>query len=201
MTSAQMCALLLSTEKIVRAVNRGQVYELVYKPENTPKPALQQLQDALVDLYAASLELLANSSKLLSQNTAAQTIHAILHPGGTESLFKKLDDLETQLGRDVQACQSAWTAAADKRLTDLLRGLDAPLTRIDEGVGTLLEIVDGKEQIEILEWISPVKYRKHHDEVNVFRTRDTCKWLLAHDQFHEWEKTSSSVILWLQGSR
>ncbi|KAK1762907.1 hypothetical protein QBC33DRAFT_460474 [Phialemonium atrogriseum] len=195
-----MCALLLSTEKIVRAVNRGQVYELVYKPENTLELALQHLRDALVGLYAASLELLANSSKLLSQNTAAQTIHAILHPGGTESLFKKLDDLETQLGRDVQACQSAWSAAADKRLTGLLHGLDAPITRIDDGVGTLLEIVDWNEQKDILEWISLVPYRKHHDEVKMLRTRNTCEWLLGDDKFREWEKTSLSVILWLQGS-
>ena len=72
--SEQMCALLASTEKIVRIINRGLVYELVYTSENTPEPALKNLQDALVDLYSATLELLADSPKLFSRNTAAETI-------------------------------------------------------------------------------------------------------------------------------
>ncbi|KAK3933812.1 hypothetical protein QBC46DRAFT_326021 [Diplogelasinospora grovesii] len=198
--SAQMCVLLASVDKIVRIINRGQVYELVYTIENTLKPALENLQSALVKLYSGSLELLANSSQLFSKNTAAQTMHAILHPGKTASLFSKLDELETKLGREVQACEVGRSADADTRLTDLLRKLDAPLARVDENVCTLLERTDNEERLKILEWISLIPYGKHHGAVKEARTSDTCKWLLEHERFREWEDTSSSVILWLQGS-
>ncbi|SRR6266699_2008562 len=146
-----MCALLASTGKIVRIVNRGQVYELDHTAENTSKPALKNLQSALADLYSTTLELLANSSKLFSQNTPSQTIYAILHPGKTDGLFKKLDDLETRLALEVQACQG-------------------------EKVCTLLEQVDKKEQVEMLEWISHVPYDAHHNTVKEARTPDTCEW-------------------------
>lgn len=196
-----MCALLASTEKIVRMIKRGQVYELVYTIENTPKVALENLQSALVELYSASLKLLANSKELLSKNAAARTVYAILNPGESADFFSKVVELETRLGSEVQVCESGRSATADTRLSDLLRGLDAPLTRIDERVCTLLEQVNINERLEILEWISAMPYRKHHNTVKEARASDTCRWLLERNRFREWEDTSSSVILWLQGSR
>ncbi len=197
-----MCALLASTEKIVRIVNRGQVYELLYTPESTPEStpdvALENLRSALLDLYRATLEMLANSSKLFSQNTALQTVNAILHPGETVGLFSQLADLETKLGYEVQACEAKRSAAVDRRLTDRL---DAPLTRVDEGVQDLLEIVDDMERRRILQWISPIPFGKHHDEVKDSRMHGTCEWLIQHEKFHEWEYPHSSALLWLQGSR
>lgn len=171
-----MCALLASTEKIVQIVYRGQVYELNHTKENTSKPAFENLQSTLLKLYSATLELLANSSELFELKSPMKTIYAILHPGKTRGLFKDIDDLETRLGRDEQACQS-------------------------EKVCTLLKQVDKKEQDTILMWISPIFYKDHHISVKKARTTDTCEWLLRHDRFREWQNASSSVILWLQGLR
>jgi len=196
-----MYALLDSTEKIVRIVNRGQVYELVYTLDNTHQAALENLQDALVDLYSGSLELLANSSRLLSKSTAKRTGYAILHPGKTENLVSNLDKLETNLSREVQACESGRCVAVEARLTDLLHSLDAPMTRIDQGVSALLEWIDGEDEMGILEWISGIPYGDHHATVKNQRTLDTCEWLLQNERFREWEDTCSSAILWLQGSR
>ncbi|RYP57916.1 hypothetical protein DL770_010551 [Monosporascus sp. CRB-9-2] len=56
------------------------------------------------------------------------------------------------------------------------------------------------ERLKILEWISPIPYGKHHNTVKEARTSGTCEWLLQHERFREWEDTTSSVILWLQGS-
>jgi ankyrin repeat domain-containing protein 50 len=86
-------------------------------------------------------------------------------------------------------------------LTGLLRSLDAPLTRVDEGVCALLECVDGKERLEVLEWISALPYNKYHNTVKEARTPHTYEWLMEHKRFREWENTGSSVMLWLQGSR
>ncbi|QKX62010.1 uncharacterized protein TRUGW13939_09166 [Talaromyces rugulosus] len=200
--SAQMCALLASVEKIVRIVNRGQVYELVYTSENTPKLAFENLQSVLVELYGACMELLANSSKLFTKNTAERTVRSILHPGDTADIFSKLVQLETKLSHEVQVCESGRSAATDADYNLIIRNIiiSCFLTRLDERVCTLLEKVNEKEQLEILEWISPIPYKKHHDTVKEARTSDTCEWLLQNKRFREWEDTSSSVILWLQGS-
>lgn len=196
-----MFALLASVEKIVRIINLGQVYECVYTTENTPKHAVESLQSVLVELYGASMELLAESASLFSKNTVERTVHAIIRPGDTANLFSKLTDLETKLGHDVQACESGRSAATGAELMNLLKRLDAPLTRVDERVCTLLERVNKEEQIRILKWISGVPYRKHHNTVKEDRTPGTCEWLLQHQRFREWEDASASMILWLQGSR
>ncbi|KAL5331179.1 hypothetical protein ACEPPN_000708 [Leptodophora sp. 'Broadleaf-Isolate-01'] len=70
----------------------------------------------------------------------------------------------------------------------------------DPRVSDLLERVEEKEQLEILKWISPIEYGKHHNRVKEDRTPDTCEWLLEDGRFRKWEDASSSVILWLQGS-
>ncbi|KAK4148047.1 uncharacterized protein C8A04DRAFT_33579 [Dichotomopilus funicola] len=63
-----------------------------------------------------------------------------------------------------------------------------------------LERVEDEECREILEWVSPIPYGKQHDTVKEARTPDTCEWLLQHKKFGDWNTSSSSVILWLQGS-
>jgi hypothetical protein len=198
--SVQMCALLASVEKIVHIIDRGQVYELVYK-DGISKQSLEHLQSALVELYSASLELLANSAKLFAQNTAVRTLYAIFHPGETGGLVSRLVELETKLRDEALLCESERSSAADARLTNLLRGLDAPLTRIDEGVAALLEYVSDSKRMEILDWVSTIPHGKHHNRVKEKRTADTCDWLLRHERFREWEGSSSSILLWLQGSR
>lgn len=198
--SAQMCALLASIDRVIRVIARGQVYERIYTAENVPK-SFTNLQSALLMLYGACLELLANSSELFAKSTAQRTGNAILHAGETVELVTNLDKMGDRLKLEVQACQSESSAVVAAALTDLLRGLDAPLLRIDQGVSTLLERIDSNEQVELLKWISSVPYRDHHNTVKEARTSDTCEWLLRHERFREWEDTSSSVVFWLQGSR
>src|SRR5271156_1348693 len=98
-----MCALLASTEKIVRITRRGIVYETAYRLDNTPQVSFQNLQETLVDIYCACLKLLADSANLFSQNAATRTVHAILHPKEIESHFSTLAELERNLSNEVQA--------------------------------------------------------------------------------------------------
>ena len=203
-----MWALLASTDRILRIINRGQVYEHVFTTDTTEKAAVDNLETVLVQIYGAALELLFNLTKLFAVGTASRTAHAILHPSEVKDLLAKLDELETALDLEVQACQVARSAAADDRLerdvrvaTDMLRGLDRPLVRIDENVGSLLERVQEADQLNLLEWISSVPYSKHHATIKEARTSGTCEWLLQHKSFAEWQDDSFSAILWLQGSR
>lgn len=62
--SAQMGALLLTTETVVSITSRGQVYEDIYLTQAGDAPLSipqQHLENTLVGLYKSSLDLLASS--------------------------------------------------------------------------------------------------------------------------------------------
>ncbi|KAH8901279.1 hypothetical protein GQ53DRAFT_850827 [Thozetella sp. PMI_491] len=198
--SAQMCALLAGTAAVSAAIYRGMLYQRIYAPNNTPPEALENLHSALVNLYQSCLELLACSSKLFSANAARQTAYALFHPGKAVGLISQLDKLETKLASEVQLCESSRSAAADEQLVERMRLLEAPMSRVDSNVASLLQKMGDAEQQETLSWISPVKYGAHHDTVREARIPDTCQWLLRHTRFQEWEDFGSSAIVWLQGS-
>lgn len=60
--------------------------------------------------------------------------------------------------------------------------------------------MNAREEREILDWISPIPYGKHHISVREARTSGTCEWLLQNEKFCEWWNINSSAVLWLQGS-
>ncbi|KAL3470106.1 ankyrin repeat-containing domain protein [Aspergillus californicus] len=196
----QMGALLASVEKVVTIINRGQVYEVVYTPKTTPDDALKNFYTTLCKLYAAALALLAEAGSLFSASTAKRTIHALFKPGEATGILAELATQESQLTLEVQACESRRSELADRRLMDSLQALDAPLTRVDENVSGLLETVAEKDRIELLEWISRIRYGKNHNLVKEKRTPDTGDWLIQHQKFRHWEDSSSSVTFWLQGA-
>ncbi|KAK2761254.1 hypothetical protein FQN54_001776 [Arachnomyces sp. PD_36] len=197
----QMGALLASVEKIVRIINRGQVYELVYTPDTTPDDALKNFYAALVTLYGTALTLLADSTALFEAGTAKRTIKAIFNPGEFTGTFSDITTQEYDLANEVQACESRRGALADDRLMDTLKAIDAPLARVDDNVRGLLEYVNDTSRMEMFEWISPIQYGENHNEKRKKRTPDTGDWLLRASKFRNWEDASSSAILWLQGSQ
>ncbi|KAJ5329610.1 Pfs NACHT and ankyrin domain protein [Penicillium brevicompactum] len=199
----QMGALLGTTEAIVRIVSRGQVYEQVYlnnDSDEAESKLSQGLENALIGIYRTSLDLLADSGSLFSQNTARRTLEAILNPGNVSGGLSSLSAQEDELLRDVQACETRRSAAADDRMIGMLDCLNAPLVRVDENVQKLLDKTDENDRQDLLEKISTVKFGKHHDNVRETRTPGTGEWLLQNEAFHHWEETSSSGIFWLQGS-
>ncbi|KAL2783157.1 ankyrin repeat-containing domain protein [Aspergillus keveii] len=201
--SEQMCALLATTERIVRITSRGQVYEQVYLPKE-PGAEMQsihkQLEGALLKIYTTSLELLADSGKLLDSNTARRTIEAIVNPGKFQGQLSGLKEDEEELLLDVQACEVQRSSDADNTMIDMLKTFNDPIVRIDEGVAHLLAHMNESDRIEMLEWISPVPFGKHHDGVSEDRTPGTGDWLLTHEDFRNWEARNSSLLFWLQGS-
>lgn len=169
-----MGALLMSVERVVRVVNRGRVYQQAYTAENSAEDALRLLQDELVKLYQAALEVMADAGDLFDKNTARRTMHAILFPEQTSGLLAELADRETNVQRAIQACG----AVADARLLDMLRNVNAPLARIDRSVEALLERGKRDEWIMALNWVSRIKTGDQHNSIVPRRMKDTCQWLL-----------------------
>jgi ankyrin repeat domain-containing protein 50 len=203
----QMGALLMSVEKITYLTNRCTVYEILYG-SRTPGQVLHNLHAALVVLYATILRLIALANRLFVKNTATRAIHALINPGEVSDFLAKCQDLETRVEIEAQNCERMRSQEVDANLQTsigslqkLLEDLQKPILRTDERVSTFLEKVDQRERLEILEWVSDVQYGMHHETVKEQRTQSTCEWLLRHKRYLEWQDTSSSIILWLHGTR
>ncbi|KAJ5172513.1 hypothetical protein N7492_005106 [Penicillium capsulatum] len=200
--SEQMGALLLTTQVVVSITTRCQVYEHTYLnqiAEDSLGAAQSQLEKRLIDLYKTSLDLLAKSGSLLSSGTPRRIVQAIVNPGKAKDSLDNLGKQEDDLLKDVQACEVGRSATADKRSNEMLELLQAPMTRVDEGVSKLLTHMDEKEHIELLERISAIPFGEHHDEVSEKRTPETGDWLVEHKNFDHWKENDSSLLFWLQG--
>lgn len=55
------------------------------------------------------------------------------------------------------------------------------------------------ERLSILNWLSDVSFKKHHDFYKSLRSDGTGGWLLAKDSFRNWNDSDSSALLWLHG--
>lgn len=61
------------------------------------------------------------------------------------------------------------------------------------------ETLDDAERYEILEWISIIPYVEHHRQLYNKIMAGTCEWLLRSKEVLEWQSSSSSSIMWLNG--
>lgn len=62
--------------------------------------------------------------------------------------------------------------------------------------------LSGKERLELLQWMSDIKYMDHHDDLSNKRLLPgSGQWLLESQNFIEWQQSSTSSILWLHGIR
>lgn len=198
-----MGALLVAVEKVIYLVNRCTVYESLYQPRSTPAEPLQNFYGALVELYAAVLQLVALSHCLFSKNTATRTLHALVKPNEVLESVAKCQDLERRVDVEAQNCERALSRdsrALDVKSRRLLEDLSTTILRCDTKVSSLLETITDEERLKILDWISSVLYGQNHGTVKDTRTAGTCGWILKRPSYTEWKNTSSSMILWLYGT-
>ena len=67
----------------------------------------------------------------------------------------------------------------------------------------LRDIQDGlnrTERLDIIQWLSPLPYKKHHEQTCKDILSGTGTWLLKQQQLLEWQVSSSSSIMWLHGA-
>ncbi|GLA91874.1 hypothetical protein AtubIFM57143_006527 [Aspergillus tubingensis] len=190
--AAKMTALLGAVERILQATYRGRLYESAYATENGDFP--DPLRRDLVNVYRAVLELFSNSINMLSGSNWAMILDAVFDKGS--DAFSDLIAKEKELADTAQACSAAQGRKAIQHLQDI----QGHLPRIEAQVVECLKELKDREAREILEWVSTVKYRAHHNNVRNNRTLGTGEWLLQKDAFRDWEESNSSAVLWLRGS-
>ena len=57
----------------------------------------------------------------------------------------------------------------------------------------------GSERVEILRWLSPQPYMKHHQQIKKQALPGSGRWLLRDPLYIQWYKQSVSSLLWLHG--
>ncbi|RAK99918.1 uncharacterized protein BO80DRAFT_426008 [Aspergillus ibericus CBS 121593] len=196
----EMLALLGTLEKALQIIHHGSVYESVYTAETVPEFLLAMLQRDLIKVYKAVLELLNHCTVQLSKPMLKRLVSEVLYPDRTSGMSSNLSNCQVDLTKTIQTCESQRSADANGTATKLLHAIHRPLLRIEAHVTNHLTRVDKNKALELLEWISPVPYGKHHTTVQTERAANTGEWLLQHPMFRDWEENSSSAVLWLRGS-
>lgn len=204
-----MAALLMGLEKVTYLVNRCRTYEILHLQNNPSQPASlkaeKNLEDALLAIYSHILMFLAKANRMYEKNLAQRTIHAFLNPNDIVDFIESCEKLESRAHIDASSCECAYDRERNtefmQKLRQSLANLDEPIIRIDSRVFTMFEKLKSVEQSSILQWISSIPYEDNHKTASQGRTEGTGKWLLQHQRYLEWRKSSASMILWLHGFR
>ena len=120
------------------------------------------------------------------------------------AMFDRIDNL----GNELETLQLCSQESASK-LESLLASFKDPLIRTVEQLSTLAEdLVHSRdknqmkeERLEILRWLSDVRYKTHHHSLSKGLLEGTGSWLLEKPQFVDWRNSSVSSVLWLHGIR
>ncbi|KAH0525919.1 hypothetical protein TsFJ059_009317 [Trichoderma semiorbis] len=191
-----LAAIFGCADKVLRLVKHGKVYEEIYLNGDFCNAATQNLQDALVNLYKALMELLTYASARLNEGRGRQFLRALVSGGEGAKFVSALTEQERKVSMAVQGCG----AVASQEHQKLLRNLDEPMRNVEDAVKKLLQKVKDGELEQTLEYISTIPIGEHQQEKHEARTPGTCKWLLNHSIFIEWERSSCSSTLWLPGN-
>ncbi|KAI0547823.1 hypothetical protein F4679DRAFT_552833 [Xylaria curta] len=187
---------------VVSLLAQCDTYQQLYM---APDPDLRPPETALYELKTAIVETFAKSQSFLSfavqqQQSKIRQVAAPFKLSDAKSHIKELSKCEKQLARVAANCEKYCNLASRSNVEGFIK-LNATIHEtIQSQIASVLDRIEYDNQMTMLDWISSVPYGKHHNRVKDDRTPATCEWLLSHEKFYEWENSSSSMILWLQGS-
>ncbi|CAI7611281.1 unnamed protein product [Penicillium crustosum] len=161
-----------------------------------PEDALDKLSASIVQTYADLQSFLAF---MVRHQRSKVKIDSVFKLENARSHMNKLSGSEKLLLQAADDCEKASDLSSRSDLRELLN-LAAEIPTIRDQVDLVLERISAKDERELLEWISPIPYGKHHTFREESRTHGTCEWLLQNEDFCEWRNYQSSAVLWLQGS-
>ncbi|KAJ4327744.1 hypothetical protein N0V84_001853 [Fusarium piperis] len=174
-----MAFILISIEKTARIIHRCQIYELLYNRDTLDAKVAAGLEAALVDLYASLLHILARASNFLSKRKLCAFLYSVFRPTEGSDLLLDLEKFENEVIKEADVCKGKRSAESDSKTQEQLEKLQSLLQLegrillIDENVQRVLERMEFRELIGLLEWISPIEYNRHHNLVREMRTKNT----------------------------
>ena len=81
-----------------------------------------------------------------------------------------------------------------------LSKMQQPINRIGQRLRDIQDGLNDDERLNILQWLSPVQYKKHHEQARKDILSGTGAWLLQERQLLNWQVSSASSIIWLHGA-
>jgi hypothetical protein len=191
------------------AINRGRVYGLAYRLDNTSEDALAALAFALLALYGSVLELLASAelgSFMISDMLLAQ---AMANPKTARGLVGRVYAMVDQVEAAAEACQRSMIGDPDQDILDLLANTPSirPVSQAETEPpksGDEMYDADGDDDdwdLTDLQWISRLPFDEAHQALRDKRASATCAWLLHGQDFGNWEDSNVCATFWLRGSR
>ncbi|RGP73564.1 ankyrin repeat [Fusarium longipes] len=188
------------TDMVLCLIRRGIVYQEVYLSDHPVSNSHEDLRTKLVRVYKSCLEFLAFVHEELKQGNLKRFFSALLEPGHGKDRVLDVKALEQELESSARACEAVVNQTRSNKHLELLKSLQLPLKKIDDGVIAVLAKLEEREKTKVMDYISTIRVGGHHNEKCTTRTEGTCEWLVAHKKFREWEESSCSSMFWLQGS-
>lgn len=108
----------------------------------------------------------------------------------------KLEHLALESGKELR-----------KVLNDEVHGHLSTLlqhTESESAITMFLQLfltASGLKHKEFRNWISPIPYSKHHDNIRKDRIQESGLWIFEQKEYVEWKQSTTSSLLWLRGMR
>ncbi|KAF2682392.1 hypothetical protein K458DRAFT_390882 [Lentithecium fluviatile CBS 122367] len=162
--------------------------------------AVEELERAVVKLYASILGYLSKAKQYLEQRAVKRTIkNAVLTETDLGSGLTDIQTAENDVDRCMALVDRTDNAKNYVKLMDLLARIDEPLRRMDDGLKNIHDDLQASKRAEIVRWLSPEPYIQHHKQTRQGILTKTGQWLLSNPIFKKWKDDSASTILWLHG--
>ena len=193
-------------------ISRYAIFEDIYL--RRPSMATEELQDALIGLYAAVLLYLSRAKSFFEQSTPKRMIKGVFI---AEEEFQELSSQIAQEQSQADRCAAIVDKESHNNMSDTLEALaidgrqrhaellnlmhtiDGPITRMSGQVQGLEEHADNSRRTEILSWISAHPYMEHHEQIKNHILPGSGAWLLEDIVYTRWHKESACSLLWLHG--
>jgi len=91
------------------------------------------------------------------------------------------------------------TANGVAAMHSLLSSLNDPIKRLIDQSSIFAQVLQKSEYLQLLQWLSPVPFSRHHKRHSDSRIPGSGQWLLDHHQYIDWRNSSSSSIFLLHG--
>lgn len=116
-----------------------------------------------------------------------------------KSAFQIEENSQVEKIRIKETKVSAIATLSDAEVLNRLWQLENPINRVLDQTYVHAKTIAEARYREILDWMSPVKYTKHHRKYSEKRLLGTGEWLLKHQKYLDWKSSSVSSILLLHG--
>ncbi|KAI4282672.1 MAG: hypothetical protein L6R38_002762 [Xanthoria sp. 2 TBL-2021] len=129
-------------------------------------------------------------------------VHVVLVQPTEDDQMQKIEIQESRvlnIAKLVDAELGQDTNNNVKTVRDLLTRLEGPMERLAQQTNASFAALRQDQRLEILRWLSPIPFSRHHEAYAGNRVPSTGNWLLNHPRYREWDIASSSSIVLLHG--